>query len=158
MNRLAAIAFAIIAIPAVAFSQGIEVTNEALLEIRRLADDGTVKVEYVAPDKVVPGDAILYRITYANTGMQPADGVVVVSQIPDSLIITEGSAEAAGTRTQYSVDGGKTYADRDDLYVTDADGKKRPAEAGDLTNVRWTVLQPLGGGLQAGVSYRAVVK
>lgn len=157
MHRLAIIALAIIAIPALAFSQGIKVSNEALLEVRRLADDGTVKLAYIAPERVRPGNAILYRITYANTGADQAENVILTSEIPGSLTITEGSAEIAGARTEYSIDGGRTFADRAELFVAGTDGKMRLAEAADLTNVRWTILNPVPGGEISSVSYRAVV-
>lgn len=159
MHKLAAMAIAgILALPLPAAAQGVEVTNTALIEVKTVDQDGKEEVKYLAADKVTPGDTIMYLITFTNRGDKSAEGIVLTSEIPSDLIIKEGSAEAAGARVEYSIDNGKTYADREALVVTTSDGGRRPATAEDLTNLRWTILDPLPAGGINSVSYRAVVK
>lgn len=157
MRILFAAMFAIAMLSAPVFAQGIEVTNEALVQVKTVDASGEEKIKYVAADRVVPGSVILYLITYTNTGDAAAEGIVLNSPIHEDLTYAEGSAEVDGAVVHYSIDGGATYANREDLVVTEADGTKRPAEASDLTNVRWTMQRALGGGKKNAVSYRAVV-
>lgn len=157
MVRLFAATFVILALATPVFAQGVEITNQALVELRTVDANGEETIKYVIADRVIPGSVILYLITYANKGDAPAEGIVLTSQIPADLTFTEGSADIDGARVQFSIDGGKTYANREDLVVTTADGDERPAEASDLTNIRWTVRSALKTGKNRAVSYRAVV-
>jgi uncharacterized repeat protein (TIGR01451 family) len=138
-------------------AQGVDVTNEAMVEVKTIDASGQEKIKYVTADKVVPGSVILYLITYTNNGDAAAEGIVLNSAIHEDLTYIESSAETDGAVVHYSIDGGQTYANREDLVVTEADGTKRPAEASDLTNVRWTMERALAPGKKNAVSFRAQV-
>lgn len=158
MIRILATVLALSAMAAPGLAQNVEVTNEALIEVVSVDADGKETITYEAANVVAPGDAILYRITYKNVGEEPVEGIVLQSQIPSDLVISEGSAEAAGARVQYSIDGGTSFADRGALVVTTPEGTQRPAEATDLTNVLWSVAGSLAAGESGSVSYRGLVK
>jgi len=112
-------------------------------------DDGTQTVTREAADKVTPGDKVIYSLNYYNDDATPAENIVLVMPIPAEVKYMDGSADAVDTDTTYSVDGGKSFAGRDDLRVAQVDGNKRAARAEDITHIRWivgTTIAPQTGG------------
>jgi uncharacterized repeat protein (TIGR01451 family) len=158
MNRITSTIFAMAFIASPIFAQSVEITNQALLEVVTVDENGEAKVSYEEATIVLPGSAILYRMEYTNVGDTPAEGVVLKSPIPPSVVYTEGSAELDEHRIQYSIDSGVTFANREDLFITNPDGTIRPALATDLTNIQWTVFGSLDLEASATVSFRAIVK
>ena len=112
-----------------------------------VGDDGETTTTLVSAERVLPGDTVVYTITFTNTGDAPADNVVVTNPIDDSLTYVEGSAFGAGMRVEFSADSGQSFAARDAVMVTES-GVERAAEAEDVTHVRWT----LEGSLDAGAT------
>ncbi len=111
--------------------------------------DGTETITREAADKVTPGDKVIYSLNYYNDEATPAENIVLVMPIPTEVQYLDGSADFDGTNTTYSVDGGKSFAGRDDLRVAQADGNKRAARAEDITHIRWvvgTTIAPETGG------------
>jgi len=108
--------------------------------------------------KVLPGDEVVYTISFHNRGAQPATDVVVTDPIPANAAYRDGSAFGAGTEIAFSADGGKTYAKPEVLKVKGADGKERAASAADYTHVRWKLLAAVAPGQNGFVRFRAVVK
>ena len=111
--------------------------------------DGTQTVTREAADKVTPGDTVIYSLNYYNDEANPAENIVLIMPIPAEVKYMDGSADTDGTNTTYSVDGGKSFAGRDDLRVAQADGDKRAALAEDITHIRWivgTTIAPETGG------------
>ncbi|MGQ0430759.1 MAG: hypothetical protein ACT4UQ_12575, partial [Gammaproteobacteria bacterium] len=105
---------------------------------------------------VVPGTEVFYVITYRNVGDQPADGVAITNPVPVELEYV--AALGLGPANQVSVDGGKHYGALAGLSVTDADGKSRPAQAADVTHVRWMLASALRPGDGGRVSFKARLK
>lgn len=101
--------------------------------------DGTQTVTREAADKVTPGDKVIYSLKYYNDDTAPAENIVLVMPVPAEILYLDGSADTQGANTSYSVDGGKTFASRNDLRVAEADGSKRAARAEDITHIRWLV-------------------
>lgn len=112
----------------------------------------------VGKAKVVPGDTVFFTTTYTNIGKQPADKVVITNPVPEHMMYLDKSAEGKGTKIEFSVDGGKSYAARDKLVVTDAQGNKRTASAADYTHIKWTVSKPVTPGTKGRVSFKAKLK
>lgn len=111
--------------------------------------DGTETVKREAADKVTPGDKVIYSLNYFNDEAKAASNIVLVMPIPAEVTYLDGSAEIEGARSSYSVDGGKSFAERTDLRVMQADGSKRAARAEDITHIRWvvgTAIAPNTGG------------
>jgi uncharacterized repeat protein (TIGR01451 family) len=149
-------------LPATAPAQqkgSIELRSVSEVEIIEQNAEGKKEVKRIdaAKAKVVPGDAVIFTVFYANTDIKPADRVVVTNPVPEHMSYQNKSAEGAGTKIEFSADGGKSYAAPDKLFVTAA-GKKRPAIASDYTHIRWTLSRPLAPGGKGSVSFRATLK
>lgn len=120
---------------------------------RVVVENGAEKHILTEPGVVVPGDALLFTTQYRNAGTVAIKNFVVTNPLPEAVAL---SAEGADKLT-VSVDGGKTFGKLAALRVAGADGKARPAQAGDVTHIRWTlpVLAPGGSG---SLSYHATVR
>ncbi|MCH8116701.1 MAG: DUF11 domain-containing protein [Proteobacteria bacterium] len=119
-------------------------------------DAGETETRLVAADIVVPGERVVYTITFRNVGEEPADNVVITNPIDDSLTYVDGSAFGPGMDIQFSVDGGVVFAPADDLTVTE-DGVERPAVAADFTHVRWVMQNELAVGAQGTARFTTVL-
>jgi uncharacterized repeat protein (TIGR01451 family) len=146
--------------PAPAQQKGsIVLTSVSEVEVVKLNAEGKKEVKRVDAAKaaVVPGDTVIFTVSYANTDTKPADRVIVINPVPEHVIYMDKSAEGKGTTIEFSVDGGKTYAAPGKLTVTSA-GKQRPAIAADYTHIRWTLNKPLTPGGKGSVSFKAQIK
>lgn len=119
-------------------------TNEAGETERRL----------VPAETVVPGDDVVYTITFTNISEDAAENVVITNPISANLTYVEGSAFGPGTVIEFSVDGGQSFAAANELRVP-LNGDTRPAEPGDYTHVRWTLQNALEAGAQGMARFRA---
>lgn len=138
----------------------IELKSIAEVEVTVANEKGGKEVKRVEAAKanVVPGDTVIFTNTYANTGKDPATGVVITNPVPEHMIYAEGSAEGKGAKIDFSVDKGKSYAPAVKLKIKGADGKERPATAADYTHIRWTLEKPVEKGGKGSISFRAKVK
>lgn len=78
--------------------------------------------------------------------------------IPDQIKYIDGSAEQADVKTEYSVDGGKSFAPRDKLMVRLSDNRLVPARAEDITNIRWTVEKPVAPEARGVLAFAGLLK
>ena len=119
-------------------------------------DAGETETRLVDVGTVVPGERVVYTITFQNIGDVPADNVVIMNPIADNLTFVDGTAFGPGTVISFSIDGGGSYADRADLTVTE-DGVARVAAAKDLTDIRWVMQDELAAGAQGVARFTAVL-
>jgi len=119
-------------------------------------DAGETETRLIDADTVVPGERVVYTITFRNVGDEPAAGVIITNPIDDSLTYVDGSAFGPGMDIQFSVDGGVVFASGDDLTVTEG-GVERPAVAEDFTHVRWVMQNELAVGAQGMARFTAVL-
>lgn len=138
----------------------IVVTSVAEVEVKEKTAQGAVETKRIEASKakVAPGEVVIFTNRYVNKGKKAATGVVVTNPVPDHMVYLDKSAEGKGTKIDYSIDGGKSYAASEKLQVTGKDGKVRPALAGDYTHIRWTVTATLAPGAGGSVSFRARIK
>ena len=120
-------------------------------------DAGETETVLVPAETVVPGDSVVYTITFQNISDEPAENVVIVNPIAETLTYIDGSAFGPGTEIQFSIDGGQTFAARETLTV-DKNGVVRPAEATDFTHIRWVMREDLAVGAQGTARFSAVLK
>jgi uncharacterized repeat protein (TIGR01451 family) len=154
-----ALAFAAPAFAGPASSSGtVELTIVGQMEQEYRNDKGEKAKRLVPITKIVPGDEVIYTITYENKGKQPADRVVVTDPIPPEVAYVDGSAFGPGTEIEFSADGGKTWGLPATLKVKGADGKDRPAVAADYTHIRWKLAASVQAGQKGFVRFRAVLK
>ncbi len=129
--------------------QEVTVTNE----------DGEKTVKRTEAKLVLPGDEVIYTITYRNIGEEEATDVVITNPIPEHMIYTAGTALGDGTEIVYSVDGSHfDIADKLKVELPLPDGGERPATAKDYSHIRWIVKTPVPPGKTEEVSYRARLK
>jgi uncharacterized repeat protein (TIGR01451 family) len=139
-------------------AQAVELVTKAEKEIDVI--EKGVKVKKLAPtQKMVPGDEVLYTVTYTNKTAKPAENVSVVNPVPKHMRYKDGSAAGDNAEIAFSVDGGKTFAAPDKLTmaIKDKSGKDsvRAAGAGDYTHIRWVIKQNVAPGQSGSVRYRA---
>ena len=143
-------------LPSLAFAQ-VELSTDMFEVVETQQDNGTSKVEWVKPDNIIPGDKVGYRISFKNTGDQPAADIVLNNPVPENTVYVGDSARGANSDIAFSVDGGQQFAKPEQLFV-EVNGKKVPATAKDYTHVRWTLTSALPAGKEGSVQYVVRVK
>lgn len=117
-------------------------------------DNGMASEKLVSPDKVIPGDALLFTNSFRNNTTQSITNFTIVNPVPDNMVL---SAESAAD-VDVSVDGGENFGAIVDLSITDEEtGAARAATPADVTHLRW-VVSSLPAGQEGSVQYRASVR
>lgn len=151
----------LVALPASAVEKkGIDLKSTAEVDIIVKNEKGVNEVVRVAAadTNVAPGDTVIFSTYYEYHGAQPATNVVINNPLPEHMLYLNGTAEGQGTRIEFSVDKGVTFAAADKLKIKDAEGKEQPASAADYTHIRWTFEGALQDGAKGSVSFKAKVK
>lgn len=150
---------AVLTAPARAFANDRVTTRLSAAKRVVTTDDGGGRREALLPfAKVLPGEEIVYFVEYRNSGDAPASDLAVTLPVPAEMTLVPDTAERAGVKVAYTVDGGHTFAELANLTVTNAAGFSRPARATDINAIRWTLNVDLAPGETGQVSYRAVLK
>lgn len=152
---------ALLSLQAMAADKGaIELKSVSEVEVTVKNEKGEKEVKRVEASKanVTPGDTVIFTNHYTNRGDKPASDVVLTNPVPEYMVYTDGTADGSGTKIEFSVDKGKSFAPAGKLKVRDAEGKERPATAADYTHIRWTFEGALAKGATGSVSFRAKVK
>ena len=121
-----------------------------------VSDTGETERRLVPADTVVPGDDVVYTITFTNISDETAENIVITNPIANELTYVNGSAFGPGTTIQFSVDGGSHFAAAEDLEITE-DGAVRAARAEDFTHIRWVMQNDLEAGAQGMARFRATL-
>jgi uncharacterized repeat protein (TIGR01451 family) len=145
------------AAPAAFAADTMKLTNEVFQEIDATGPNGEPIKKIVPAAKVVPGTEVIYVITYKNHGTEPAEDVVISNPIAAELAYKNDTANGEGAMVELSADKGETWGRLADLLVRER-GKIRPAQAGDVTNIRWTIEGAVPPGGEGQVSFRAVLR
>ena len=123
------------------------------------AAPGADETTLVPADRAIPGDELVYTITFTNNGAKAVDAgsVVVTNPIPAELEYLPGTAFGAGTTVSFSTDGGKTFAEPNRLTAV-VDGATVAAPVTAYTTIRWTFAPALAPGASSTVSFHARLK
>jgi len=156
MKLLTGIALSLMAFTAVAQSH-LEVQTTVHKEVVFENAAGEEERRLVQADRVVPGEKVIYTITFTNVSDESADDVVITNPIAENLVYVDGSASGEGMEIQFSADGGSTFATADALTVME-NGEARPATAEDFTHVRWVVRKDLAAGAQGTARFAAILE
>ena len=144
----------------IARAQTVDLVTKAEREIEVIEKGAKIK-KLVSPQKMVPGDEVIYTVSYTNKTGKPAEKVMVTNPVPKHTRYKDGSAAGDNTDITFSVDGGKTFATPDKLTVTikDKAGKDnvRPAAGAEYTHIRWVLKQNVAPGQSGTVRFRAVI-
>ena len=138
-------------------SQGlIELQTVAQKETAVLDADGTEKVEWVEPGRVIPGDIIGYSIYATNVGQENVEAVVINDPIPAHTTFVADSAAGKDMDITYSVDG-QRFGKPAELTVVDTNGHARPALPSEYRYIRWTATSDLQPGERAQAFFKTKV-
>lgn len=114
----------------------------------------------IASKGFLPGEEIIYTLSYVNSGTEPATDVLITDPIPAGTVFIPGSASDADKAT-YSINNGKSYSKPTLLIyeIKTADGKvqKKVAAPEEYTDIRWTIPTVPPGG-KGSVHFRVKVK
>ncbi len=145
-------ATALMALPGMALAAPL--TLKSALQLDKVVEDASGKHHLlVVPARVVPGDHLVFTTAYTNTSPVPVANFVVTNPLPREVaLVDDGSGQF-----EVSVDGGISWGKLAALSMDDGRGGKRPAQAGDVSHVRWT-LSAIAPGGSGKLEYRAVVR
>lgn len=135
----------------------LEVTTIVQKEIVVEDEVGERTTQLVEAQSVVPGEKVVYTITFKNVGDAAAENVVITNPISESLTYVAGSASNGSMSIEFSADGGKTFGLASELRVVDGD-IERPATTTDYTHVRWVMNKELEVGAEGSASFAAVLQ
>lgn len=120
--------------------------------------NGQVKIVTTPPDKVLPGDMLVYTVDFHNDKDEVTDDFRIDMPVPKEIIYLEGSAQQSGAIVLYSVDGGNNYQQREQLLVRVAEGGTRSAVAEDITHIRWTLTGKVMPGDRGKIKFKGRLK
>ena len=135
----------------------IDIVAEKVVVVEK---DGKKLEQRVATQEVLPGDILVYTLSYKNVGDEPAKNINIDDPIPNDTVYIVDSAYGPGSEISFSIDGGKTYKQPSLLsYEVDVNGKKvkRKATPEQYTHIRWSVPE-VGVGKSGVASFRVRVK
>ncbi len=147
--------------PLYAQSNAVSLASKFEVEKSEVDALGKETVKLLPPEKtqVVPGDKLIFTLSYTNNGAEPAQNFVAVNPLHSAVQFTSTEESWADV----SVDGGKTFGKLSALTVAvpatpEAAATVRPATAEDVTTIRWAFAQPIPAGGKGTLSFRGVVK
>ncbi|MCH8896011.1 MAG: DUF11 domain-containing protein [Proteobacteria bacterium] len=132
----------------------IQIQTSADVEIIETDASGETVTRLEPASKVVPGDIVIYTVSFSNTGSEPAENVVITNPVPRHMEYVDGTAFGPGADISFSIDGGQSWGTPEELVVTAADGTQRPAQASDYTDIRWILRNELQPGAQGFARFR----
>ena len=118
-----------------------------------VTENGQTKHEFVAPQKVVPGNHLVFVTSYRNTSDKPVDHFVVTNPVPSPVALESANAD----NFEVSVDGGKSWGKLAQLTIAKPGTSVRAAQDSDVTTVRW-VIPVIAPGASGTLQYHAVVR
>lgn len=152
--KMAGLMAVLVASPAMALAAAGAVSLDSTIKLDKLVTDkGQVHHEFVAPEKVVPGNHLVFLTSYRNSGDKPVDNFVVTNPVPSAVMLE--SADSG--RFDVSIDGGKTWGKLSQLTVAKPGAAPRAAQGSDVTHVRW-VIASIAPGETGTLEYHAVVR
>jgi uncharacterized repeat protein (TIGR01451 family) len=158
LKRLSLVALLLSSAVFAADAPPIVIQSTAEREVVATDADGNQVTTMERVTNASPGDVIVYTVTYANNGTDPADNVVITDPLPAEMAYIGGSAFGAGTELVASADGGLSWGAPDALTLADADGTTRPARPDEITHLRWTLRNAVPAGGRGFVRFKASVR
>ncbi len=135
-------------------SGGVSINSETFIVQTSVDAKGQKSNKLIPAKRVVPGNVLVVKFSYTNSGTSPAANFAVNAKVDPAVEFTEIREKWA----VMSVDGGKSFGSLATLKVKGADGKLRAATTKDITNVRWTLAQPVPAAGTGSVMYYGIVR
>ena len=120
--------------------------------------DGQVKIVTTDPDKVLPGDTLIYTVDFYNDKDEVTENFRIDMPVPAEITYLEGTALRNDAVVLYSVDGGQSYDSRNSLVVGTDEGGTRSAVAEDITHIRWTLTRDVLPGDRGEIKFKGQLK
>jgi uncharacterized repeat protein (TIGR01451 family) len=136
----------------------IQLVSRAEVEVVETDAGGKQHIQRVAATEVIPGEDVIYTLTFENVGTESGSDIVIQNPIPAHTVYRPDSASGRNTRISFSIDGGKSFSPAGLLTVTEADGSERIATASEYTTIRWHYTKPLQPGEKSSVEFRVVLQ
>ncbi len=133
---------------------GITVQSSVFIERLVKAPDGKKFVKLEEPERVLPGDRLVFIVAFENHGSRPATNFFVTNPIPRAVVF-QGTSEP---NAQFSVNNGQSWGKISALKVADADGTRRSARVEDVTHIRWPMTRAMAVGEARKLSFRGIVR
>lgn len=156
--------FFIAALILVAFSEHATAESfRAVSTIDRMIEkedpDGSIRLEFVKADRVIPGEDLFYQLIYDNASSETVEKASLVMNVPPEVIYSENSVvtDQKEIIVSYSADNGVSFSSREELKVT-VEGKERQALSEDITNIRYAFRAPILPGEKGTVGFVAIVR
>lgn len=143
-------------ISSICFAQtGVSITTKAFLEVPVKDTKGNTSIALKPAEKAVPGDIIEFQNKVENHAKVAASNIAITNPVPEHMAFVESIQD--NTDVLYSVDGGKTFAKKDQLTIKDEKGihNARPDE---YTHVRWVFKGSLAPESSQEVTMKAQLK
>ncbi|MEQ1547954.1 MAG: hypothetical protein ABL918_04815 [Chakrabartia sp.] len=115
---------------------------------------GRSKATLQEPKIVLPGDRLIFVVSYHNTGAAPAANFIVTNPLPRAVSY-QGTPDAMA---QVSINGGRDWDMLSHLKVKESDGNWRAARPEDVTHIRWAMKQAVPVGATGKLSFRGIVR
>ncbi|UBV42786.1 hypothetical protein LAJ19_00680 [Deinococcus taeanensis] len=138
--------------------------NLVMSLVKNVKLDGKVTEQLTpSPKTVLPGDVISQVVTVRNTSARTIQSVPVTLPVPKNTRYLSAEQPQGNVRTEYSADGGKTFAAaplRKKVTVTEngrSVTKEVEVNPSEYTTVRWTISE-LGAAQTLKLGYRIQVK
>lgn len=146
----------ILSAPALAQGPSAAVSLDSKVMVERTTTDaqGQAHTTLEEPQVVIPGDKLVFTLSYTNTSDTPATNFVVNNPLPDAVAFDS----TADPEASVSVDGGSTWGQLADLTVKNPDGTDRPARASDVTHVRWVFANSIPAHATGRLMFRGIVR
>lgn len=150
----------VVAVSGLSYAAGVEIKSVAEFEIKVKNEKGETVTKRVEASKanVGPGDEVIFTNYYVNNGDQPATDVIILNPVPQHTIYVAGSAGGDFAKVVFSVDGGKTFDQPENLIIKDKNGRERRAKPEDYTHIRWIITKPVGPKEGGSVFFKAKIK
>ncbi|WP_371378353.1 hypothetical protein [Thalassotalea aquiviva] len=125
--------------PVIAFAApNVEIKQIVEKEITMIVD-GVQVTKRVPASEIEPGAVLFFTLSYKNSGDQVATQVAIDSPIPEGTTYVLGSALGEGAKVLVKLTNETDYQEEASAKVNFIDGETIPAQASDISALRWIV-------------------
>ena len=127
----------------------------------KIKKQGKWVLERHSADKAVPGDVVIYTITYTNTGNGTMVDAVIVNPVPKGFLVNPERAEGKDAEVTCSIDDSHSFHPPPVMVTVKKPGgslESKPAPLDRYTHLRWIIKKPVQPGESGRVSFKATVK
>ncbi len=131
---------------------------QSIAEVEIIGQNGEREMRRAPISHAAPGMVVVFTTTFQNTSHKPAGNIVINNPIPNDTEYKAGSAFGDNTDITFSIDGGRSFAAAEQLWIQSTNGKSRIAPTKAYTHIRWVYKSRLASGERGAVGFRAAIK